>query len=336
MSYIKTGYIHLINTATSTLTCSDVEFDTVQSGIGSHLEKALDKILDKHDRRPGEFKKNSKIKKYFEDYAAGRLSLKDLSHEIANEVAGTKFDERIVENSILFVLEGSDSIYVIDVKRSSHYVIKTEIENGERRTSIYEEGLSLPNIRTNNIRFFEVDLRTMKLNTLEKIEEGSGGDIYLFADVVLRADMNRSINQYLKDGRQAFYNTVLADQPGDKDIDSFKSKENIDLLNDFEDNIFNQHWNTGEIDFPKAGEEIFYSDIQMRKKFFKQLEIYGVNKFVRALSKIPIMKKTLEYKPKRIYLKNGVQVLVPDEIEELDIKLIEVDGELKELELEES
>ena|GEM_PF-4930692 len=326
--YIKTGCVHLINSLTDTLSCSEVTFDTVRSGVGAHLEKAVDKILDKHDRRPGIFKPNSKLKPLFEQYSVGHIKFEELSIEIAQLVAESKFKESVQERSMLFILEGRESIYVVDAKRDKtvFQVIKN-YDEGKEKILIEEVPYSLPSIRTNSVSFFEVNLKDMSINIYEKLISTPDDDIYLFADVILRADMDKSLNEYINIARKLFYNSVLDMEHAA--LANFEKKVDIELVNAFEQNISNQLWESKEISLKKAGKVI--EDTVIRNKFISKLEENSIPEKVQALSDKPIVSKTIDYRLKKVYLQNGIQVLVPDGVEEFNVKIKEIDGELKEI-----
>ncbi len=90
----------------------------------------------------------------------------------------------------------------------------------------------------------------------------------------------------------------------------------------------------GIVNFDRIAREIFYSDPKLEQCFKTNLEGYCVPEKVIALSNAPLKLKTLEYRPKRVRLRSGIEVLVPDEVTEIDeqIKLKEVDGVIQEVE----
>ncbi len=104
--YIRTGMVHLLNTISGEFTPSERVFDTIRGGVGGFLEENVEKLLKKHDRRPGKFKENSKLKQVFEDYQKNKVSFEDLCYKIGERLYDKKNVIEIREESILFILDG--------------------------------------------------------------------------------------------------------------------------------------------------------------------------------------------------------------------------------------
>ena len=328
MASIKQGYVHLLNTESNNLTLSDTRLDVVLGGIGGYLEDALGKILDNHNRRSGTFKPISKLKEKFESYANDQISFKELTHQVAKEIFKAKENEKIREKTTLFVLEGQESVYALEVKRNSQFIVKSEESSDGHEISIYSEELALGSIRANSISFFEVNLDDMSVSTLEKL---SKNEIFLFSDVILKASMSHSLNQYVADARQAFYNAVIEIEDRSARLCDFKKKADVSLLNSFEEKINDQVKKTKEIDFAQIAKEVFYYDPQKCEKFIELLRNYNIFGTIEALSQAPIKLVTIDYAPKVVHMENGIKILIPDDFPEQELNIqLKIDEKLKE------
>lgn len=327
--YIRTGYVHLINPTTATLSLSECEFDTV-SGIGGYLGNALNNILDNHNRRPGTFKPNSKLKDFFSAYSVGRIDLEELSHQIAKTIFKVKTEEYTDDPTTLFVLEGDNVIYVLEIKRDMQYRIKPTTKDGKNNNSIERESIGVPKIRADQVKFCSVCLKTLNVTTLESsypTEDESY--VFIYSDVVLRATMDKSLNYYVNAARSCFYNTIVDKQEAGNEV--YKDKTRVNLLNRFETEMKNHLSTLKEINFHAIARQLF-KDKGKENRFIHAIEEYGIKRPVKALSDKMIKLNYIEHIQNKVTLKNGVQIIIPDDVDQqqLNINLTVIDGEFKE------
>lgn len=337
--YVRTGMVHLLNTITGEFTPSERVFDTIRGGVGGFLEENVEKLLKKHDRRPGKFKENSKLKQVFEDYQKNKVSFEDLCYKIGKRLYEKKAVMEIYEESTLFILDGGfngqNLIIGLEVQRRPGYVIETGVSDGKGMNRVYANQLIIPPIRQKNCRLFTVNINSLKVSTLEMLTEE---EFYLFEEGLLQAEMDHSLNWYVDDARKSLYAALRGVTLGESEevvsLAMLKSEKEVSCVNEFEKKMNKSIKKYEIVNFDGMAREISYYDPKLEQCFKRNLEGYGVPKKVIALSNAPLKLKTLEYRPKRVRLRSGIEVLVPDEVTEIDeqIKLKEVDGRLTEVE----
>lgn len=337
--YVRTGMVHLLNTITGEFTPSERVFDTIRGGVGGFLEENVEKLLKKHDRRPGKFKENSELKQVFEDYQKNKVSFEDLCYEIGERLYDKKGVMEIHEESTLFILDGGfdgqNLIIGLEIQRRPGYVIENGVSDGKGVNRVYANQLIIPPIRQKNCRLFTVDINTLEVSTLEMLTKE---EFYLFEEDLLQAEMDHSLNWYVDDARQSFYaalrGVTLAESEGIVSLSMLKSEKEVTCVNAFEKKMNTAIKKYRLVNFDRIAREILGYDPKLEQCFTTNLEGYSVPRKVIALSNAPLKLKTLEYRPKRVRLRSGIEVLVPDEVTEIDeqIKLKEVDGRLTEVE----
>ncbi len=342
MIYIRTGMVHLLNTLTGEFTPSERTFDTIQEGVGGFLEENIEKLLKKHDRRPGEFKEVSELKQLFEDYQRKSVSLEEVCYEVGERLFDKKCELQLREQSVFILVEavvGADEHVIgLEIQRRPGYVIENGVAEGKGINRIHTNPLIIPQIRQKNCRLFAVNMRTLQVSTLETLVTVEGEAIYLFEEELLQAEMDHSLNWYVDDARKSFYaalkGTMLVEIEGFVSIQALETEKEVECVNQFEEKMNQGIKKYQSIDFNQIGREIFYYDPKLEECFKKNLKGYGIPSQVMALSDAPLKLKIIEYKPKKIRLRSGIEIIVPDEVTEIDeqIKLKEVDGALIELE----
>ncbi len=320
--YVRTGMVHLLNTITGEFTPSERVFDTIRGGVGGFLEENVEKLLKKHDRRPGKFKENSELKQVFEDYQKNKVSFEDLCYEIGERLYDKKGVMEIHEESTLFILDGGfdgqNLIIGLEIQRRPGYVIENGVSDGKGVNRVYANQLIIPPIRQKNCRLFTVDINTLEVSTLEMLTKE---EFYLFEEDLLQAEMDHSLNWYVE-------------SEGIVSLSMLKSEKEVTCVNVFEKKMNTAIKKYRLVNFDRIAREILGYDPKLEQCFTTNLEGYGVPEKIIALSNAPLKLKTLEYRPKRVRLRSGIEVLVPDEVTEIDeqIKLKEVDGVIKEVE----
>lgn len=342
MIYIRTGMVHLLNTLTGEFTPSERTFDMIQEGVGGFLEENIEKLLNKHDRRPGEFRPTSELKQMFEDYQRKNVSLEELCYEVGKRLFDKKCELQLSEQSVFILVEASvgmrEHLIGLEIQRRPGYVIENGVTEGKGVNRIYTNPLIIPPIRQKNCRLFAVNMRTLQVSTLETLVTLEGEDIYLFEEELLQAEMSHSLNWYVDDARKSFYAALkgrkLSEAEGLVSMHALETEKEVEQVNQFEEKMNQGIKKYQAIDFNQIGREIFYYDPKLEECFKKNLEGYGVPGQVMALSDAPLKLKTLKYTPKKIRLRSGIEIIVPDEVTEIDeqIKLKEVDGVIKEVE----
>lgn len=220
--YIRTGMVHLLNTITGEFTPSERVFDTIRGGVGGFLEENVEKLLKKHDRRPGKFKENSELKQVFED----------LCYKIGERLYDKKNVIEIREESTLFILDGGfdgqNLIIGLEIQRRPGYVIENGVSDGKGVNRVYANKLIIPPIRQKNCRLFTVDINTLEVSTLEMLTKE---EFYLFEEDLLQAEMDHSLNWYVDDARQSFYAALrgvkLAESEGIVSLSMLKSEKEV-------------------------------------------------------------------------------------------------------------
>lgn len=330
MVWIKRGYLHLLNNLTSTLTLSNHEFDTIGGEFGGFIEKNLTKMLKNHDRRPCELLSDSPIKNLLEEYQRGDVDLHDVSVELADLIFKQRDKEYVESKTGLFIMEvgtyEGDYLMGLDLCRMEKFQIVTK----GSVNSVVANPMLLANATPKKSILFTIDLRFLKISILENesftLEQAFGLETY------------PSLNQWVHEARSCLYNTItkIEGRPTYfSDIEMSKNEEKIELVNKFEDKIQASITVSREIDFEKIAEVIFEDSRMLQDEFIKRLKNKKIQLKVKALSDGDITKKkiTPPKKEKRLKLKNGIEVIVPDEIEEIGlINIQNINGKLTEVE----
>lgn len=330
MVWIKRGYLHLLNNLTSTLTLSNHEFDTIGGEFGGFIEKNLTKMLKNHDRRPCEFLSDSPIKNLLEEYQRGDVDLYDVSVELADLIFKQRDKEYVESKTGLFIMEvgtyEGDYLMGLDLCRMEKFQIVTK----GSVNSVVANPMLLANATPKKSILFTIDLRFLKISILENesftLEQAFGLETY------------PSLNQWVHEARSCLYNiiTKIEGRPTYfSDIEMSKNEEKIEIVNKFEDKVQASITVGREIDFEKMAEVVFENNRMLQDEFIKRLKNKKIQLKVKALSDGDIAKKkiTPPKKEKRLTLKNGIEVIVPDEIEEIGlINIQNINGKLTEVE----
>lgn len=332
MAWIKRGYLHLLNNSTATLTLSSVHFDLIEGQFGGFLEKNLEKMLKNHDRRPGSFKETSKIKELIEQYNHKTATLYEVSAELARLVFQKREGRGSDSKTGLFIMRvdtpQSQFIMGLEFNRMEKYQINTS----GGRNNVVANPMLLPNATPKKSTLFTIDLRNLEMTLLEN--EGS-----VFREV-LDVDLNDSLNLSLLKARTCLYNTLTKIEDRDttlEDIAKSNNEEKIERVNKFELSIASSVVSKLKIDFVEVAKEVFFDSRMLNVEFLNRLSSYKVPQQVKALSDCKIATQTIalqaDSKEKRLKLKNGIELIIPNDVEEIrTIHIQEINGELVEVE----
>lgn len=331
MAWIKRGFMHLLNNQTSTLTISESEFDLIEGQFGWFLEKNVDKLLKNHNRVPGSFKESSDIKCYIERYNTKECNLYDVSKVIAEKLFKKRANRNEEDKTALFIMRVDDESgqYIIGVefRRMEKYQIDTK----SGRNNVILNPMLLSNATPKKSAIF-----TIKLNDLEVsvMEPGT-----IFADEVLQADMRLSMNRVAYYARKCLYNVITVIEGRETDLNDIIescNKDKIERVNKFENSMCKSIAESREVDFISISEEVFFDSAMLRGQFIKRMHSYRIPLKVKSLSDAKIANEFIivgkKKKEKRVKLKSGIEVIIPDDVEDIGpINLIEVDGVFREV-----
>ena len=150
--------------------------------------------------------------------------------------------------------------------------------------------------------------------------------------------MENSLNENLNLARVEFYQTLTKIEGRVvtlHDIESEDNLEKIEYVNRFEVMIDHQLSRDGRVDFKQISNDLFFEDSSRKREFVHRLENKAIPLIIERLSdaKIELMMINRKAKDKRLKLKNGIEIIVPEDCEEIGpIHIQEVDGELVEVE----
>ena len=328
MTWIKEGYCHLLNNWTSELSLSQHCFDLIGGEFGGFLEKNLDRLLKSHDRQPGIFEADSALKELIEDYQVGQVSLYEVSTTIAHRLYEKREQAKQADKTALFIMEvrtvQSQYVMGIEFKRMEKYQLKRE---GSTNTVICNPML-LANINAKKTPFFTIDLRNLEVTVLD-LENKELADI-------LEVELRESVNDQLRTARHHLYNTLTKIEGRltyYEDIEKSKNEDKINQVNKFEQRVASMVSNKALIDFEEISKEVFVKESSNRKEFLKRLKDAKIPIQLRTLSTGKVQTRTMTIsKEKRLKLRNGIEVIIPEEAEEVKQILIqEINGELVEV-----
>ncbi len=333
MTWIKEGYCHLLNNWTSELTLSQHCFDLIGGEFGGFLEKNLDRLLKSHDRQPGRFKTDSTFKELIERYQVGQSNLYEVSTTIAHQLYKKREEAKQADKTALFIMEvvtpQSQYVMGIEFKRMEKYQLKRE---GSTNTVICNPML-LANVSAKKTPFFTIDLRNLEVSILD-LENQELADI-------LEVELSESFNEQLRTVRHHLYNTLTKVE--DRltyydDIETSKNEDKINQVNIFEQRLASMVVNKALIDFEGIAKEVFLNEPANRKEFLKRLKEAKIPMPLKTLSTGKVSTRMMTCsKEKRLKLRNGIEVIIPEEVEGVkQILLQERDGELVEVEVRES
>lgn len=329
--WIDRGYLHLLNNETFTLTLSQNEFDLIVDKFGGFLEKNLQKVIKSHDRRPGTFKDNSKIKDMVEKYTRKEIELYEVSAMIAKSLFQKRDNKMSDDKTALFILQAGD----IDGNSRIDYIVGFEFKRMEKyqidvrstTNSVISNPMLLSNATPKKTPLFTINLNTMEVTVLE--------DDNKYFEEILEVDLRHSFNWTLNKARECLYNTLTKIENRDtdyNDIVASKNEEKINKVNKFETSV---SWAVHKmsVDFEEISKEVFVDSKVQQKEFLKRLKGFKVPIKVKTLSDGPINKLTIstpsESEENRITLENGIEVIVPAGLTEIQpITIQEVDGRL--------
>lgn len=329
--WIDRGYLHLLNNETFTLTLSQNEFDLIVDKFGGFLEKNLQKVIKSHDRRPGTFKDNSKIKDMVEKHNRKEIELYEVSTVIAKSLFQKRDNKMSDDKTALFILQAGD----IDRNSRIDYIVGFEFKRMEKyqidvrstTNSVISNPMLLSNATPKKTPLFTINLNTMEVTVLED------GNKYF--EEILEVDLGHSFNWTLNKARECLYNTLTKIEKRDtdyNDIVASKNEEKINKVNKFENSV---SWAVNKmlVDFEEIAKEVFVDSKAQQKEFIKKLNGFKVPIKVKTLSDGPINKVTIstpsESEENRITLENGIEVIVPAGLTEIQpITIQEVDGRL--------
>ena len=171
--WIDRGYLHLLNNSTTTLTLSNNEFDLITDKFGDFLEKNLQKVIKSHDRRPGTFKDNSKIKSMIEKYNREEVDLYDVSAMIAKSLFQKRDNRESSDKTGLFILQAGD----INGNSRIDYIVGLEFKRMEKyqidikgaTNSVILNPMLLANASPKKTPLFTINLNTMEVTVLKTI-----------------------------------------------------------------------------------------------------------------------------------------------------------------------
>ena len=333
---IKTGYLHLLNGETRWLSLSDKEFDTIHDQFGEFLENNIMKLVKNHDRQRGVFKEESFIGEKVAAYQRQELNLYDISTIIARRISSKRDSYELKGKLALFIMEvyhsGKHYLLGIEVKRMAKYeIICTDDETSY---SVDSNNMILSNATPKSSTLFMIDLTNLELTLLEN-GDSTG---WIYANEIFEAEMENSLNENLILARVEFYQTLTKIEGRVvtlHDIESEDNLEKIEYVNRFEVMIDHQLSRDGRVDFKQISNDLFFEDSSRKREFVHRLENKAIPLIIERLSdaKIELMIINRKAKDKRLKLKNGIEIIVPEDCEEIGpIHIQEVDGELVEVE----
>lgn len=329
MSWIEKGYCHLLNNLTSELSLSQHHFDLIGGEFGGFLEKQIDKLLKSHDRQPGGFKMNSTFKELVERYQVGQATLYEFSTTIAHRIYKKREQAKQTDKTALFIMEvvTPQGHYVmgIEFKRTEKYQLKRE---GSMNTVICNQML-LANVNAKKTPFFTIDLRSLEVTVLD-LENKELADI-------LEVELRESVNDQLRTARHHLYNTLTKIEGRltyYEDIEKSKNEDKMNQVNKFEQRVASMISNKALIDFEEVAKEVFLKESANHREFLKRLKDAKIPTQLRALSTGKVQTRTMTIsKEKRLKLSNGIEVIIPEDVEAVKQILIqEINGELVEVE----
>ena len=329
MTWIKKGYCHLLNNSTSELSLSQHHFDLIGGEFGGFLEKSLDKLLKSHDRQPGSFKTDSTFKKMMERYQVGQVSLYEVSTTIAHGLYKKREKAKQEDKTALFIMEvvtpQSQYVMGIEFKRMEKYQLKREGSTN----SVIRNPMLLASVSPKKTPFFTIDLRSLEVTVLD-LENKELADI-------LEVELSESVNDQLRTARHHLYNTLTKIEGRltyYEDIEKSKNEDKINQVNKFEERVASMVINKALIDFEGIAKEVFLKESIHRKEFLNRLKDAKIPIQLRTLSTGKVLTRIMTIsKEKRLKLKNGIEVIIPEDVEEIKQILIqEINGELVEVE----
>ena len=332
--WVERGYLHLLNNSTSTLTLSDKEFDLIGDKFGNFLEKNMEKVMKSHDRRPGSFKENSKIKGIIEKYNSNEVDLYGVSSTIAKNLFNKRDHLDSEDKTALFILavgttDGEariDYIVGIEFKRLEKY----QIDIKSSLNSVVLNPMLLANASAKKTPLFTINLNTMEVSILE--------DERKLFEQILDVDLKDSMNVVLFKARKCLYNTLTKVEGRETEFQDLARSDNEDKINQvnkFESYMLNAV-RKGSVQFEELAKEVFVGSKYQQKEFIKRITQFKVPLTINPVSTAKIDTKMIikvdEKKEKRIKLANGIEVIVPVDIEEINpIHIQEIYEELVEV-----
>lgn len=333
--WINKGILHVLNNSTATLTLSNHEFDMITDKTGHFLEKSMEKVMKSHDRRPGEFKQHSKIKELIERYSRNEVDLYEVSSIIAKLLFQKRDRNESEDKTGLFIMEVGDTdgnhridyIVGMEFKRVEKYQINIKGSNN----SVVLNPMLLSNANPKRTPLFTINLNTMEISILE--------DDRGYLEQILEVELKDSINTVLLKVRKCLYNTLTKVEQREttyQDIVTANNEDKIDEVNKFELSMSESIRSKGLINFEELAKEVFINRKMQQKEFMRRIKQIRIPIELEALSRNSIELKMIikmnEKKEKRIKLANGIEVIVPADINDLrPIMLQEVNGELVEV-----
>ncbi len=332
MVAINRGYLHLLNNSTSTLTLSNDEFDMIGDNFGGFLEKNLEKMIKNHDRCPGRFREESLVKQVIEEFNRKETDLYNVSALIAKRLFQAREISGSLSKTALFIMEVADDkgwyVMGLEFPRTDKYQVSIQGASN----SVILNSLILPNATPKRSMLFTINLSNLEVSVLD---QG-----FKLGNEVLQINLGDSLNFSLFRARRELYQTLTKVENRDtekQDIELSHDLEKIERVNKFESVMNEMVSNHRVIDFEKVAEAVFEEDVMLLKEFVQRLN-GRVPLHLYALSDAPIESSfiVIAKEPKRLTLKNGVEVIIPEGLNELDpIVIKEIDGELVEVEHEE-
>ncbi len=329
MTWIEKGYCHLLNNSTSELSLSQHHFDLIGGEFGGFLEKNIDKLLKSHDRQPGGFKANSTFKELMGRYQVGQASLYEVSTTIAHQLYKKREKAKQEDKTSLFIMEvvtpQSQYVMGIEFKRMEKYQLKREGSTN----SVIRNPMLLASVSPKKTPFFTIDLRSLEVSVLD-LENKELADI-------LEVELSESVNDQLRTVRHHLYNTLTKIEGRltyYEDIEKSKNEDKINQVNKFEQRVASMVGTKALIDFEGIAKEVFLKESANRKEFLKRLKDAKIPIQLRTLSTGKVLTRIMTIsKEKRLKLKNGIEVIIPEDVEEItQILLQEINGELVEVE----
>lgn len=199
---IKNAILHILDFQSDISVFSEEPVDFVEDSIYQFISKHIEKAMTDPSRKQGELISGSRFSSQLSQYASSEKSFVDFSKEIAGEIYEQIQRSDQVEPADLLMAEFEiDSVLYVGIfflTYKAAYTHRVVTEEGKICNEIIEYKALLPGVSQKLESFAVVNVRSLRVDFVDKKRNMDGKDTYILPDAILQCTSDISAKDALK------------------------------------------------------------------------------------------------------------------------------------------
>lgn len=270
---IKNAILHILDFQSDISVFSEEPVDFAEDSIYQFISKHIEKALTDPNRKQGELIGGSHFSSQLAKYASEEASFVSFSKEIAGEIyEQIKRSDHVEPVDILMAEFEIDSVRYLGIfflTYKAAYTHRVVTDDGKICNEIIEYKALLPGISQKLDSFAVVNVRSLRVDFVDRKRNIDGSDIYILPDAILKCTSDISAKDALK--MVTTITAKVADEFGDSSAVAVSKTKNY-VYEKAEFSSFSP---------VSLSKDVFEESEEMQQAFIREIEKAGLPEEIR-------------------------------------------------------